>query len=56
MGLTAETLRVIEPLTDPPARRPWVDLGTAQAKNREVLLELSGRSVGLLAIKLQRQP
>lgn len=56
LGLSGEGLRIIQPVPDAPTRRPWVDLGTARAKNGAVVLEAAGRSVGLLAIKLTRQP
>jgi len=56
MGLSGQALRVIQPVPEAPARRPWVDLGTTRAAGGAVVLEVSGRSVGLLAIRVTRQP
>jgi hypothetical protein len=56
MGLSGETMRVVQPVTDPPGRRRWEALGTVRSANKEVVMEVSGRSVGLLAVKLARQP
>jgi hypothetical protein len=56
MGVGGETMQVIQPVAGAPSRRPWVALGIAHAVNKEVVLEASGRSLGLQAVKLTRQP